>query len=53
MSKEKLTTEEFLENDEFAQTLFDYARSQGKKVVGKMVNGKPKINKKKKKEENH
>ena len=32
MSKEKLTTEEFLENDEFAQTLFDYARSQGKKV---------------------
>lgn len=27
--------------------------SQGKKVVGKMVNGKPKINKKKKKEDNH
>ena len=26
--------------------------SQGKKVVGKMVNGKPKLNKKKKKEEN-
>ena len=32
MSKEKLTTEEFLENDEYAQTLFDYAESQGKKV---------------------
>ena len=30
MSKEKLTTEEFLQNKDYVDTLFDYAESQGK-----------------------
>ena len=32
MSKEKLTTEEFLKNKDYTEALFDYAERQGKNV---------------------
>ena len=35
MSEKKLTTEEFLENDDYAKALFNYAERQGKKFASR------------------